>query len=115
MVPIISGDRRAICLKIAVGAANPIDALARSHGYGIKNGQSLLIDMADERLWNGIAGLRFLGAQAGLSRRLHKLDMANDPSGNGSAGVAPAERVLLLITPQIVELEEEEERPKVDR
>lgn len=96
-VPQIAGDRSAIRLQLAIGATKPLDALASNHEYAIKQGQSLLVDLTDELSWNHVGGP--IGAQASAIRRQHKL--------------APAERVLLLITPQIIF--EEEELLGVDR
>ena len=93
VVPVIAADRSAVRLQLAVGASRPLDALARSHLYEVRKGHSLLIDVTDELAWNHISGP--MGAQAALIRRQHK--------------VAPAERVLLLITPQVVEVMEEPE------
>jgi hypothetical protein len=94
VVPVIAADRSCVRLQLAVGASKPLDALARSHVYEIKRGQSLLIDVTDELAWTHITAPA--GAQAAVIRRQRK--------------VAPAERVLLLIAPQIVEVEEIEER-----
>ena len=93
VVPTISADRSAIRLQFAVGASKPLDALARSHVCKITKGQSLLVDVTEELAWNHVGGP--MGAQAASIRRSHK--------------VSPAERVLLLITPQVVEAPEEQE------
>lgn len=98
VVPVVAADRTAIRLQLAVGASKPLDAMARAQGYIIKKDESLLLDITEERLWNNLAAL--VGAQPGAVRRQHK--------------IAPAERVFLLITPQIVEIEEKEERLGVD-
>jgi len=92
LVPVISPDRSAIRLQVAIGATQPLDALARNHAFAIKKGQSLMLDITDELAWNRMGGI--LGAQAGAIRRQHD--------------VATAERVFLLITPQICDLEEVE-------
>jgi len=115
VAPIIAADRSAIRLQLAVGASKSLDALASTQGYTVKTGQSLLLDLSDAHMRNNLA--RMVGAQSGAVRRLHKLDLFS--RGEPGASVQPdkaalAERVLLLITPRIVEFTEEEERRGVD-
>ncbi|HEY2253089.1 MAG TPA: POTRA domain-containing protein, partial [Planctomycetaceae bacterium] len=115
IAPIIAADRSAIRLQLAVGASKPLDALARTQGYTIKKGQSLLLDMTDAHLRNNLA--RMVGAQSGAVRRLHKLDLfaGGEPGAADQPDKAAlAERVLLLITPRIVELVEKVELVGVD-
>jgi hypothetical protein len=92
LVPTISADRTGIRLKVAVGAKQPLDALARGREFVIKQGQSLLADITADLDSREIPGLPGIPAEA--LRRERK--------------AAPSESMLLLITPRIIVQEEEE-------
>ena len=78
----------------AIGATQPVDALARSHEYAIKVDQTLLADITNDLDFNQIPGLPGIPAEA--IRRARK--------------TPPTERVLLLITLKVIAAEDTADR-----
>jgi hypothetical protein len=91
-VPMISADQSSVRLKIAIGATQPLEALARSREYVITLGQSLLADITNDLDSYQIPGLPGIVAETLLRERKKP----------------PAERVLMFITPRVIVQEEEE-------
>jgi hypothetical protein len=91
LVPAIAADRSAVRLKVAVGATQALDAIARSREFVVKQGESLLVDITGDLDSKSIPGLP--GVRPETFRRERQ--------------IAPTDRVLLLVTPKVIVQTEE--------
>lgn len=93
VAPIVAADQSAIRLNVAVGPQTAGQAVARNHRFDVAVGHSLVLDVTDERQ-AALLGDQPLALAGAVRRRFQQ---------------AGRERILVIITPQIVPTPNEEE------
>ena len=98
LVPVISADRRNVRLSLSVDANEALDALAGGKSYVLDGEKTLVVDISHESK-GSVAGVPFL-------KNLPYIGRTFRPSNT--------DRTIVMITPTIVVIEEEEEKLLVD-
>ncbi|MFN0053907.1 MAG: M56 family metallopeptidase [Planctomycetales bacterium] len=93
LAPSVTANGAAVGLNLAVGVTTASDAIARNQRFVIKEGQTLLVDVTEERRALRAGGLHFAGSS--IVRRRHE--------------AAGGERVFILISAQAIDVAEVQE------